>query len=76
MLSKILVVLSLKIQCKYKEKYFLIYTSMRNLFNVKRRQDHFYNPNVDCVASEKYDGGYVWYPGMCFSSDSSCLDLH
>ena len=42
MLSKILVVLSLKIQCQYKEKYFLIYTSMRNLFNVKRRQDHFY----------------------------------
>ena len=44
----------------------MIYTSMHNLFNVKRRQDHFYNPNVDCVASEKYDGGYVWYPGICF----------
>ena len=54
-------VLSLKIHCKNKRKNIYLY------LNVKRRQDHFYNYNhVDCAASEKYDGGNVWYLGMCF----------
>ena len=49
---------------KHKQKYLLLYTF--NLFHVKSREDHFSKYNVDCVASENYDGGYVWYPGMCF----------
>ena len=57
-----LVVLSLKLWCKNKENFY----TCNNLFYVKRRQDHFYNYNVDCAGCEKYDGGYVWYPAMCF----------